>query len=172
MTPFSATQYVRAYHPEVGMDGSETRHQKQGEQFVLNTLRPFESVPMITIDMLARRIHAEWTEIPPDYLLDQRCPALTSSMLPSLVELTFVPALNHVLQTGETDYLDPFMLLPSHVSKIKETLRAHNPISEFGFTLLSKLIPVDAKIYRSFPLLPDWRPIDQIAIHSGQLSRF
>ena len=148
MTPLSAKQYVRAYHPEIEMDDSETRHQKQWEQSVLNTLRPFESVPMITIDMLAEAWPGEYT---PNGLnsfrlsLELKMSSATSSMLPSLVELTFVPALNHVLQTGETDYLNPFMLLPSHVSKIKETLRAHNPISEFGFTLLSKLIPVDAK---------------------------
>jgi len=63
-----------------------------------------------------------------------------------LVELTFVPALHRVLQTGETDCLDhPFMWLPGNVSKIKETLRACNPLSAIGFALLSKVIPGNAK---------------------------
>jgi hypothetical protein len=51
MTPLSATQYLRAYYPKVKMDDSKTPdHGKiMLEQSVLNTLRPFESVRMITI---------------------------------------------------------------------------------------------------------------------------
>ena len=50
-------------------------------------------------------------------------------MLPSLVDLTFVPAINHALQTGETDHLDPLIWQPGNPPKIKEILRVRNPLS-------------------------------------------
>ena len=46
MTPLSATQYLRGYYPPNDMDDYDQ------EQSILTTLRPFEFVPMITVDML------------------------------------------------------------------------------------------------------------------------
>ena len=63
--------------------------------------------------------------------------------LPSLVDMTFLPALNHALQSGEIDRLDPFMWLPENASKIKETLRSRNPLPATDFALLSKFISVE-----------------------------
>ena len=55
MTSLSATRYLRSYYPKIKMDDSETLDQREimFEQSILTTLRPFESVHMITIDMLA-----------------------------------------------------------------------------------------------------------------------
>jgi hypothetical protein len=71
-------------------------------------------------------------------------PSATSIHMPpsSAVDMTFVPALNYALQTGETDCLDPLMWLPGNSSKIKETFRAHNPLSAINLALLSKAIAV------------------------------
>ena len=157
MTPLSATQYVRGYYPEVKKkDDSETPDDPDHkldelEQSVLNTLRPFESVRMITIDMLAEA----W---PKNYSNKLNSAGLsielkdTVHMPPSLVDMTFVPALNSALQTGEIDCLDPFMWLPGNLSKIKETLRAHNPLSEIDLALLSKAITVEVTQTKSIDL--------------------
>ena len=155
LTPLSATQYLHGYYPEVKMHNSETTDDEEivSEQSVLNTLRPFESVRMITLDMLSE----VW---PGEYISDEPNPAdpnessVTTSihMPPSLVDMTFVPAINYALQTGETDRLDPFMWLPGNLSKIKETLRAHNPLSENDLALLSKVIAVEVKQNKSIDL--------------------
>ena len=71
---------------------------------------------------------------------------------PSLVEMTFVPALNHALQTGETDCLDSFMWLSGNLSKIKETLRARNPLSATDLALLSRVITVEVTQTKSIDL--------------------
>ena len=148
MTPLSATQYLRSYYPK---DDSETldESRKQLEQSVLNTLRPFESVRMITIDMLAEAWPGEYTSNEPKLEPKESSTSLTH-VPPSLVELTFIPALNHAIQTGETDSLDP--LIPGNVSKIKETLRVHDPLSAIGFALLSKVIAVEVMQTKSIDL--------------------
>jgi hypothetical protein len=73
-------------------------------------------------------------------------------MPPSLVDMTFVPALNYALQTGETDCLDPFLWLPGNSAKIKKTLRAHNPLSAIDLALLSKVITVEVTRSKSIDL--------------------
>ena len=158
MTPLSATEYVRAYYPKVKMDDSETSDHKKItlEQSVLNTLLPFESVHMITIDMLAEAWPGEYKSDEPnpaELSIDPKESSASSfHMPPSLVDMTFVPALNYTLQTGETDRLDPFMWLPENLAKIKETLRAHNPLSENDLALLSKVITVEVKQNKSVDL--------------------
>lgn len=88
--------------------------------------------------------------------------------LPSLVDLTFVPALNCALQTGETDRTDPFMWLPGNVSRIKETLRAHNPLSAIGFARLSKVEVTQTKsIDLSHFSLTTERLIELLSAHEG-----
>ena len=122
MTPLSATQYLRCYYPkDITVDDYDL------EQSVLATLRPFESVPMITIDMLAEAWPGEYT--PSQNELEESTTTSVKIPLPSLVDLTFLPALNHALQSGETDRLDPFMWLPENASKIKETLFPRSTVS-------------------------------------------
>ena len=69
-----------------------------------------------------------------------------------MVDLTFLPALNHALQSGETDRLDPFMWLPENASKIKETLCSLDPLSATDFALLSKFISVKVEQTKSIDL--------------------
>ena len=166
MTPLSATQYLRGYYPKVEMDDSDSDSESETrqaddkkiklEQSVLNTLLPFESVRMITFDMLAET----W---PGDYKSDEPNPvglsndpkessATSIHIPPSLVDITFIPALNYALQTGETDRLDPLMWLPENLAKIKETLRARNPLSENDLALLSKVIAIEVKQNKSIDL--------------------
>jgi hypothetical protein len=164
MVPLSATQYFRAYYPEPSSptsvsdetNESNDRDEQRQKQSVLAILRPFESVPMITIDMLVEAWPGEYSRDEPNpsgLSLEPKEPSATSvHILPSLVDLTFVPALNHALQTGETDQLDPLMWLPENLSKIKETLRAHNPLSPIGLALLSKIISDEVKKTKSIDL--------------------
>ncbi|KAF8800188.1 hypothetical protein BYT27DRAFT_7342549 [Phlegmacium glaucopus] len=154
MTPLSATQYLRAYYPEHTsvMHGNEN----QREQFVLATLRPFESLPMITIDMLAEAWPGEYRPDEPNISglspKPKESSATSVHMLPSLVDMTFVPALIRALETGETDRLDPLMWLPGNESKVKEILRVRNPMSAIDFGLLSKVIAVEVKQTKSIDL--------------------
>ena len=68
MTPLSATQYLRGYYPkDITVDDYDL------EQSVLATLRPFESVPMITIDMLAEAWPGEYKRNSPLLLSRFRC---------------------------------------------------------------------------------------------------
>ena len=155
MTPLSATQYLRGYYPKV-KNGSETPQDGDPdhgelEQSVLNTLRPYEFVRMITIDMLIEAWPEEYSNKPNSAGLTIE-PKDTIHMPPSLVDMTFVPALNYALQTGETDSLDPFMWLPGNLLKIKETLRAHNPLTAIDMALLSKAIAVEVKQTKSVNL--------------------
>lgn len=144
MTPLSATQYLRSYYPK-GDSEALDRRERMFEQSILDTLHPFESVRMITIDMLAEA----W---PWEYASDGSDPATSIHMPTSLVDMTFVPALNYALQTGQTDCLDLFMCSPKYLSKIKETLRAHNPISAIDLALLSKVIAIDVTQTKSIDL--------------------
>ena len=158
MTPLSATQYLRGYYPKVKMDDSETTDDGDimMEQSVLNTLRPFESVRMITIDMLKEAWPGEYTSDEQNSAGLSIEPKESSTtfihMPPSLVDMTFVPALNYALQIGETDCLDPFMWLPGNLSKIKESLRARNPLSAIDLALLSKVIAVEVTQTKSIDL--------------------
>jgi hypothetical protein len=115
----------------------------------LNTLHPFESVRMITIDMLAEAWPGEYTSNEPNPEPKESSTTSTHAA-PSLVELTFVPALNYAIRTGEMDSLDP--LLSGNMSKIKETLRAHDSLSAIGFALLSKVIAVEVMQTKSIDL--------------------
>ena len=154
MTPISATQYIRGYYPEVEKDDSETPDNPdhgEVEQSVLNTLRPYESVRMITIDMLTEAWPGEYSNKPNSTELSIE-PKDTIHMPPSLVDMTFVPALHYALKTGETDSLDQFMWLPGNLSKVKETLRAHNPLSANDLKLLSKVIGVEVTQTKSIDL--------------------
>ena len=155
MTPLSATQYLRGYYPKVNQDDSETPDSDSDgpgmEQSVLDTLRPYESVRMITLDMLTEAWPGEYLKEPNFTGLSIE-PKDTIYMLPSLVDMTFTPALNYVLQTGETDCLDQFMWSPGNLSKIKETLRAHNPLSAIDLALLSKVIAVEFTKTKSIDL--------------------
>ena len=161
MTPLSATQYLRCYYPEVRKDDSETSQaddpvvvvddDEESEHLVLNTLRPFESVRMITIDMLTEAWPGEYSN-QPNSARSSIAPKDIIHMPPSLVDLTFVPALNYALQTGETDRLDPVMYLPGNLSKIKETLRTHNPLSAIDLALLSKVISLEVSHTKSIDL--------------------
>lgn len=155
MTPLSATQYLRGYYPEVDSEASD--HRKiMLEESVLGTLRPFDSVRMITIDMLSEAWPGEYTSDEPNSaglpIEPKESSATSIHMPPSLVDMTFVPALNHALQTGETDYLDPFMWIPRNLSKIKETLRTHNPLSAIDLALLSRAITVEVTQAKSIDL--------------------
>ena len=160
MTPLSATQYLRGYYPKAKMDDSETPDHGEImlEQSILDTLRPFESVRMITIDMLTEAWPGEYTSDEQNSAglsIEPKESSATSvrvHMPPSLVDMTFVPALNYALQTGETDRLDPFMWLPGNLSKIKETLRAHNPLSAIDLALLSKVIAIEVTQTKSIDL--------------------
>ena len=156
MTPLSATQYLRGYYPKVKMDDSETpdHYQIMLEQFVLSTLRPFESVRMITIDMLTEARPGEYTSDEPNSaglsIEPEESSATVTSIHtpPSLVDMTF----NSALQTSEMDYLGPFMWLPGNLSKIKVALRAHNPLSAIDLVLLSKAIAVEVTQSKSIDL--------------------
>lgn len=157
MTPISATQYLRCYYPEVSKDDSETPDDDPDsddgklEQSVLDTLRPYESVRMITIDMMAEAWPGEYSNEPNSAELSIESQDIIH-MPPSLVDMTFVPALNYALKTGETDSLDPFMWLPGNLSKVKEILRAHNPLSANDLALLSKAIAVEVTQTKSIDL--------------------
>ena len=178
MTPLSATQYLRGYYPKVKMDDSETPDQKkiEFEESVLDTLRPFESVRMITIDMLSEAWPGEYKSGKPNpaqLSIDPKESSAATSVHtpPSLVEMTFVPALNYALQTGETDRLDPFLWLPENLSKIKETLLAHNPLSANDLALLSKVIAVEVRQNKSIDLshfsLTGEQLIELLSAHEG-----
>ena len=148
MTPLSATQYLRGYYPEAKDDPNHEASRL--EQSVLDTLRPYESVRMITIDMLTDAWPGEYSNGPNSAELSIE-PKDTIHMPPSLVDMTFVPALNSALKTGEIDSLDPFMWLPGNLSKIKDVLRAHNPLSATTWHYSPK--PSQLKSRRPNPLI-------------------
>ena len=160
-TPLSATQYVRNYYPEP-TSVSETDQtneideaEQKLEQSVLAALHPFESLPMVTIDMLAEAWPGEYMPGEPNHSGLSPKPKESSPsvhMLPSLVDLTFVPAINRALQTGEADHLDPLIWQPGNPPKIKEILRVHNPLSAADFALLSKVIPFEVKQTKTIDL--------------------
>ena len=166
MTLHSSTQYVCHYYPQ---DDSETPHQ-QLERSVLNTLCSFESVPMITIDMLAEAWPGEYMPTPEPSPSGLSLEPKGIYLPPSLVELTFLPALNYALQTGATDLLDPLMLLPGNVSRIKENLCARNSLSPVAFALLSKVIAIETQnksIDLSHFSLTGEQLIKLLSVHKG-----
>ena len=130
-------------------------HQKKLEESVLATLRPFESVPMIIIDMLVEA----W---PGEYKLNEPNVSKLST------ETKEESSATSVHPTPDTPFVGGPRVCPcsqsctsnwrngrpesGNVSKIKETLRTHDPLSEFAFTLLSKVIPIEAKQNKSIDL--------------------
>ena len=152
LTPLSATQYVRAYYPKHKDDSELPDDSEDLEKSVLDALRPFESVRMVTVDMLAEAWPGEFKSDEPNFAGLSIEPKESTIHMPSLVDMTFVPALNYALQTGETDCLDQFLWLPGNLPKIKETLRAHNPLTAIDLALLSKAIAVEVMQAKSIDL--------------------
>jgi hypothetical protein len=73
------------------------------EQSVLDTLRPYESVRMITIDMLTEAWLGEYSNGPNSAELSIEPKDTIHMMPPSLVDMTFVPALSlHLKQVKST----------------------------------------------------------------------
>ncbi|KAF8968231.1 hypothetical protein BDZ97DRAFT_1655263 [Flammula alnicola] len=146
MAPISAEQYVRAYYsaPNDPNDSDAEGNIPAVELDVLSTIRPFESIPTIPM----QKISEAW---PTEYGIRQHSsePLQDESFaevaigLPSLVDLTFGPAVELGLRSNEREKLELLLSLPEKSGRTKEILRSQCPLSETGIYLLSKILAFD-----------------------------
>jgi hypothetical protein len=130
----SAADYVGHYYKVEGESVDER---------ILSTLRPYESVPLITFQTLAEA----W----PDEYVKVVAPAKEVAgdgdqpqMVPLLADLVLKPAVEHALFSGSIDELEFIMAISDKRSKIKEILRSRqDPIPDSGIPLLSKLLELE-----------------------------
>lgn len=134
----------------------EADQRKKWEQSVLAALRPFESLPMVTmIDMSAEAWPGEYTQGEPNHFgLSPKPKELSASvhMLPSLADLTFVLLSIMHFNLAKQTFWDPLIWLPGNPSKIKEILHIDNPLLAVDFALLSKVTPFEVEQTKTIDL--------------------
>jgi hypothetical protein len=71
---------------------------------------------------------------------------LDASNLPSLVDITIVPAILHAIQGGETADIEAMIWMPGKASAVKEILRQQSPFPDTGMTLLAQVIEKEMEV--------------------------
>jgi hypothetical protein len=75
-----------------------------------------------------------------------------NSDLPSLADMTLVPAVAHAITSGETADIETMLWMPGKIPGVKTALRAQSPFPDAGVALLVKLLQKE--------LEPDSRKLD------------
>ncbi|KIM39384.1 hypothetical protein M413DRAFT_75082 [Hebeloma cylindrosporum] len=145
--PFlSATGYVRRYYrePEAPPGGQLDEDSKALEEDVLSAIHPFQSVPLITMEVLSEAWPYEYTASGAAEEMNRNDEQPQG--LPSLTDLALGPALEQVLLSGDIDSFELIMAIPDKAAKIQNILCSRQkPIPDSGIPLLKKLF--NSEIY-------------------------
>ncbi|KIM36187.1 hypothetical protein M413DRAFT_427845 [Hebeloma cylindrosporum] len=160
--PLSATEYVNSYY---WIDEVPT------EPF-LSTLRPYESVPLLTIQTLAEAWPDEYGAlVPATEATEVAGNNQQPREFPLLADLVLKPAVEQALLSGSHE-LELIMAISDKRCKIKEILRSRqDPIPASGIPLLSKLVELEIydqptkTVDLSQYLLSDHQILDIVAQH-------
>ncbi|KAJ6599168.1 hypothetical protein DFH09DRAFT_1389279 [Mycena vulgaris] len=135
--PLSAEQYARAYYP-VPTDAEKAENGvKETEEDVQQKIESLRDERIMTLDVLAEAWSTEYKSSTPTSAKD---PAPASEPFPSLADLAVKPAVEHGIQTGETEELEGLVWLPGKARLITSALRSHDPFPDSGMALLVKVI--------------------------------
>ncbi|KAJ7699973.1 hypothetical protein B0H17DRAFT_271998 [Mycena rosella] len=136
--PLSAEQYARAYYPVPKGTKKEESGVKETEEDVQKKIDSLRHERMMTLDVLVEAWPREYRPSV-QTLVEDPAPASTNS-IPSLADLTLKPAVEHGIQTGETDELEALVWMPGKAGLIKSVLRTQNPFPDSGLPLLAKVV--------------------------------
>ncbi|KAF7301362.1 hypothetical protein MIND_00701400 [Mycena indigotica] len=133
--PLSAERYVRAYYPETA-----TKDMENPDLDELDVRAKFDALRgerLMTIDVLAEAWPEEYNEGDSKPAVKQKKPR---QHLPTLVELTLGPAVEHGLKTGDLEVIEDMVWHPGKAAAMWPALRRQNPFPEVGMSLLIKVV--------------------------------
>ncbi|KAG5634619.1 hypothetical protein H0H81_001367 [Sphagnurus paluster] len=141
MVPLSATSYVRAYYPaprpnEAAQDG------RMSEETIMKILSQLPSDRSVTLEMLAEAWPGDYlTEKDPEDCgfipLAYSATMIETRKIPSLMELSLKPAIDHALDNDQTEYLQDLDFLSEKAQAIIEVFQSRKKIPDSGIALLA-----------------------------------
>ncbi|KAJ7146261.1 hypothetical protein C8R44DRAFT_599276 [Mycena epipterygia] len=133
--PLSAEQYIKAYYPDP--ESSEAKSLR-----VLEKIEALRDVRLMTLDVLAEA----W---PNEYESSTTIPSAvedtTPASFPNLADLSLKPAVEHGVQTGETEELEGLVWHPGKANHMRSILQGQNPFPDSGLSLLAKVLQHEAE---------------------------
>ncbi|KAJ7499023.1 hypothetical protein FB451DRAFT_1016034 [Mycena latifolia] len=152
--PLSAEEYVRAYYP-VPNDQEVNSPKlfplidlkfsaKETEEDVQKKIDSLRDERIMTLDVLAEAWPTEYKPSAPTSTSAAEDHTPASNPLPSLVDLSLKPAIEHGIQIGDTEELEGLVWLPGKVNLIKSILRGQDPFPDSGLSLLAKVVQHEA----------------------------
>lgn len=161
--PLTATDYIRAYYPVP--DPKDQKKDANGavepphwtEKLAQDSIAALEGEKVMTLAMLAEAWPSEYEQklkkleqervaedasvsgaaAPSSNVAD----SVDSVLVPSLTELTLKPALDHALETGDTQELEKIIWMPGRASAVRSALLSRNEesFSDAGMSLLAEI---------------------------------
>ncbi|KAJ7276309.1 hypothetical protein B0H12DRAFT_1005119 [Mycena haematopus] len=139
--PLSAEQYCRAYYPIPEAEQADKEGVKETEEDVQQKIDALRNERVMKLDVLAEAWPEEYESSAPTNLTeDLESLSLASKPVPSLVDLSLKPAIEHGIQTGQTEELEELVWHPGKADLMKPVLREQKPFPESGMPLLTKVI--------------------------------
>jgi len=147
--PISAKEYVRFYYPEFTpvfkIQSEETKKEeidRKVEADVQATILLLQDYKLVTLQMLAEAWPSEYEKsLRVAQPVADTIPAYVAlPALPSLADMTVVPAVINALHIGDTCEIEAMLWMPGKTDLVKTALRTQAPLLDTGIALLTKII--------------------------------
>ncbi|KAF7352889.1 hypothetical protein MVEN_01256200 [Mycena venus] len=141
--PLTAEQYCRAYYPVPKDSEKDQEGVKETEEDVQKKIDALRDERLMKLDVLVEAWPREYkssvpTEPAEDATTDT--PGVASNPVPSLADLSLKPAIEHGLETGETEGLEDLVWHPGKADLMWPILRNQKPFPDSGMSLLTKVV--------------------------------
>ncbi|KAJ6515985.1 hypothetical protein C8R45DRAFT_1141312 [Mycena sanguinolenta] len=149
--PLSAEQYCRAYYPVPKADSKNTQAMdqegvKETEEDVQKKIDALRNERLMKLDVLAEAWPQEYKYSGSTEVTEPESSSRVSNPgpVPSLVDLSLRPAIEHGIQTGETEELEQLVWHPGKAVLMRTILRNQKPFPDSGLPLLTKVLQHEA----------------------------
>lgn len=150
--PLTAEGYVRKYYakytPRPEPEVEETEQEKTNrliEKDVLATVALLKDYKIVSLQMLAEAWPSEYEKAFRKYEKDGVAADASASALPSLLDMSILPAITHALKSNDTTNIEALVWMPGKVDTLKPALSMRKPFPDGGMTLLKKIIAAEVE---------------------------